>query len=166
MTETITSPRQAALELLETALMHAYGAEPITDPDDLPDELDELCALVSTLAEVGALVRQLKSEVEAKTATALGENGRYVYGEHEVRYTKSYTYKATEEATQFITDAVAKDPTLVDVLFNMNAMRKTGLEKAANALDLPIEAVVDTVLFKKWDDEPKVKFVPLDKVKS
>ena len=161
MTDTIISPRQQALDLLETALLHAYGAEPITDPEELPDELDELCALISTLTEVAALVRTLKSEVEAKTATALGEGGRFIYGEHEVRYTKGYAYRATEEAASFITDAVEMDPELVTTLFNLNGMRKTGLEKVAHVLGMSKEAVVDTVLYKRWDDEPKVKFVPL-----
>ena len=162
----VDSPRQQAMELLETALHHAYGSEPITDPQELPDDLDELCALISTLTEVAALVRRLKSEVEAKTADTLGEGGRYNYGEYEVRYTKGYSWKATEVAEQFVADAVAKNPELVTRLFNMNAMRKTGLEAVADALDLPTEAVVDTVLYKKWDDEPKVKFVPLDRIKE
>jgi len=156
-----TSPKQQALDLLETALVHAYGDEPITDPAELPDELDELCALISTLTEVASLVRKLRAEVEAKTADTLGKDGRYVYGEHEVRYSKGYSYKATDEAAEFITDAVGKDPDLVLTLFNMNSMRKTGLEKVGHVLGLPVDAVVDTVLFKKWDDEPKVKFVPL-----
>ncbi len=164
--ETATTPRQQALDLLETALMHAYGGEPITDPSELPDDLNELCALVSTLTEVASLVRQLKAEVSAKTADALGEDGRFVYGDYEVRYSKGYTYRATEEAAGFIIDALDMDPELVTTLFNMNAMRKTGLEKAAHVLGMPVEAAVDTVLFKKWDDEPKVKFVPLDVIKE
>ncbi len=163
--ETKASPRQQALELLETALMHAYGDEPITDGDDLPDDLDELCALISTLGEVASLVRRLKAEVEAKTADTLGENGRYVYGEFEVRYSKTHTYRATDEAAAFITDAVEINPDLVTTLFNLNSMRKTGLEAVAGTLGLPVEAVVDTVLFKKWG-EPKVKFVPLEIVKE
>ena len=163
--ETTTSPRLQALELLETALMHAYGDEPITDSEDLPDDLDELCALVSTLGEVAALVRRLKGEVEAKTADTLGEGGRYNYGDFSVRYSKSYTYKATEEAAEFITDAVEKDPNVVMKLFNLNSMRKTGLESVAHTLELPVEAVVDTVLYKKWG-EPKLQFVPLTIVKE
>ena len=166
MTETTTTPRQQALELLETALYHAYGSEPITDPLELPDDIDELCALVSTLTEVSALVGRLKAEVAAKTADVLGVNGTHLYGDYEVRYSKSYSWKATEAAEQFITDAVRKKPELAATLFNMNGMRKTGLEAVAEALDLPVEAVIDTVLFKKWDDEPKVKFVPLDKIKE
>ena len=155
--------RESALRWIATGLSSPSG-EPITVEDELPDDLDELLALSNAMTEIVSVAYQLRNEIDAKAATKLGAGKWYEYGEQQVRWSHGWSWKADKEAVErFLLDLAERAPHALVDLFNPNSIRKTGVEKAAGALGLDPETVVDTLLYRKWKDEPGLQWKPLDK---
>lgn len=152
--------REEALTWAAVGLSRPKG-EPITDPTELPDGLDDLLALSNLLTELASVVYRLRREVEAKAAVVLGPGRWYEYGDQKVKWDHGWTWKTEPEAfNKFLVDVAERAPDMLTELFNPNDVRKTGLEKAARALDLDPESVVATVLYRKWSDQPGLQWKP------
>jgi hypothetical protein len=151
--------RDLALSLAETGMSTPAG-EPVTDPSDLPDTLDGLLELLNTLTELARVLRTVKREVEAKTGGLLEPGQSYEYGLLDVRYSRSYRWRPIVEAAEGFARTLTYDE--VTDVFNVNSMRKTGVEKVARSRGLNPSVVVDTLLVKEWDAEPKVTMRPLE----
>lgn len=151
-----------ALLLTETGLSAPPG-EPITDPEELPDDLDDLLALANNLREIASVANTLRKEVEAKAATVLGPGKWYQYGDAAYTWNHSYRWKAHERAVEnLIRNAAAQDPDLVTGLFNPNSIRKTAIGKVARALGMDPEVAVGSILYKEWSKEPGLRSKPID----
>jgi hypothetical protein len=151
--------RDLALTLTETGMSTPAG-EPITDPSDLPDGLDDLLDLLSTLTELSRVVGVLRREVEAKAGGVLGPGHTHVYGESKVSYSRPWKWRPIAgAAVAFVEDLQGSE--ITDV-FNVNQMRKTGVEKVARGRGLDPSVVVDTVLDRERAAEPKISLRPLE----
>ncbi len=153
---------QSAYEFIINGIDFRPRGEPATDPEELPDELDDLLRLINDLKDIAAMARQVGREVEAKAGTVLGPGVTYVYGGQEVRWNHPYKWRAQSMMDEFLIDAVAKHPELITTFFNANAVRKTGIVTAAEKLGLDPEAVLSTVLYKEWDAEPRIRYKPIE----
>lgn len=154
--------RDKAVKWAVTAVS-APSDEPVTEPDELPDDLNDLLALANALDELAKAAATVKREVEAKAAQTLGPGKWHEYGAQKVRWGHSYSWKAEPEAVErMIAHAARVDPTLILDLFNPNSIRKTGVERVAAKLDMDPEAAVKTLLYKKWSSEPGLQWKPVD----
>jgi len=155
--------REQAVRYVSAGLSAPSG-EPITTNSELPDDLDDLLALSNAMTEIVSVAYQLRNEVDAKAADLLGPGKWYEYGEQQVRWSHGWSWKADKEAVEkFIRDLADTAPDELVGLFNPNDIRKTGVEKAARALGLEPETVVDTLLYRKWKNEPGLQWKPIDK---
>ncbi len=145
-----------AFSLLEAQL--AYGE---SDPAELPDDLDDLLHLRNFLTALVPAIYAVRNDADEKAAKLIGPGKSYEYGESIYRWGHGYDWKAIPDVTAaFVEKAAADDPSIVEVLFNMNDIRKTGVEKAATRMGLTPEAAVDTVLEKKWKKAPGLQVKP------
>ncbi len=136
----------------------AYGE---ADPAELPDDLDELLHLRTLLQEARAAALAVRQAVDEKVGALLGPGRTHEYGDSVVSWRHGYKWKPIPEAAErFVEDVAAEDPGLVKELFNLNSMRKTGVERAANRLGVDPETAVGTVLEKVWDQNPSVQVKP------
>ncbi len=147
-------------ELLKLVRGVLHYGEP--DPVDLPDDTDELLAIHDKLNAIRAACMTLRQVTDEKVAQLIGPGQPYEYGDHVVSWRHGYKYKATPEAADVVAKICAADHEAVKDLFNMNAIRKTGLERVAARNDFPVTATVETVLEKVWDDAPRLQFKPKD----
>ena len=142
-------------ELLKTQV--AYGE---ADPDELPTDLDDLLHVRSLLVELGQALRVVRQTCDEKLGDVLPTGG-YDYGDNVVSFYRGFKWKAIPDAaTKFVTDVAVLHPEDVTELFNVNSMRKTGVEKLAGRMGLDPDLVVETVLEKVWDKAPRVQIKP------
>ncbi len=154
--------QQSAYEFIINGISFRPPGEPATDPEELTEELDDLLRLINDLKDIAAMARQVGREVEANAGAVLGPGVTYVYGGQEVRWSHPYKWRAQSMMDEFLVEAVAKHPELITTFFNANAVRKTGIETAAEKLGLDPKTVLDTVLYKEWDAEPRIRYKPIE----
>ena len=136
----------------------AYGE---ADADELPDDLDDLLHVRSLLVELGQALRVVRQVCDEKVGDTLEPGGKYEYGDSVVSFYRGFKWKPIPEAaTKFVTDVAVLHPETVTELFNVNYMRKTGVETAAARMGLDPGLVVETILEKVWDKTPRVQVKP------
>lgn len=146
----------AIFGLLKTQV--AYGE---ADPDDLPSELNDLLHVRSLLIELGQALRAVRQVCDEKVGATLEPGQKYEYGDSVVSFYQGYKWKPIPDAAEkFVTDVAVLHPDAVTVLFNLNSIRKTGVEKLAVRMGFDPEVMVETVLEKVWDKTPQVKVKP------
>ena len=143
-------------ELLKSQV--AYGE---ADADELPDDLDDLLHVRSLLIELGAALRDVRQVTDEKVGATLPAGQKYEYGDSVVSFYQGFKWKPIPEAAgKFVTDVAVLHPEKVTDLFNLNTIRKTGVETAAARMGLDPTIVVETVLEKVWDKAPRVQVKP------
>lgn len=144
-----------ALDLVRVGL--TYDGERITEPGELPDDLDDLATLASTLGNIAQVARRLRAEVESTLADLLGPGGSFRQGEHVISYQRGWKWRPQSTTGAFVVSVAEADPAAILDLFPMGSIRKTGVEKVARQMGLDPETVVATVLDRARDDEPSIQ---------
>jgi hypothetical protein len=145
-----------AFDLIRAGLKH--GGERIASDGDLDLEVDDLLALSQTLATIARVAARARVEVDEAAAALIGPGVAYRYGDHVVAWKHGYKWQAYKDTARFVVSAARSDPEWVLELFNVNGIRKTGVEKVAKRMGLDPEMVVSTVLSKTWEDAPRLQW--------
>ena len=134
----------------------AYGE---ADPDELPDDIDDLLHVRTLLIELGHALRAVRQTCDEKVGVVLGPGVKYEYGDSIVSWRHGFKWKPIPDAARAFIETQVEPEDILD-LFPVGAMRKTGLEKVASRRGFDPVVAVDTVLEKVWDKAPRVQVKP------
>lgn len=154
--------RDRAFALLRAGVERPRG-ESVTDPGELPDTVDDLMALRQDVLDVVEVAARVRREIEVQVATLIGPGVSYEYGGLRLRWAHPSKWRTYPKAVRAFVEAAAQaDPANIADLFNLNGIRKTGVEKVAKRLGVDPETAVRTILYRDYEPEPRLTIVPVE----
>lgn len=154
--------RDRAFDLLRAGVERPRG-ESVTDPGELPDTVDDLMALRQEVLDVVEVAGRVRREIEVQVAALIGPGVAYIYGGLRLRWNHPSKWRTYPKAVRaFVTDALSRNPEWAEDLFNLNGIRKTGVEKVAKRMGIDPETAVRTILYRDYEPEPRLTIVPVE----